>query len=196
MTRTKKTNVEKLDLKVARVAGKARKHPATRVVGTLSDVGDQPPLRTIAAMTMVAGALGRSPHLTGAGARMLVAHQLATMAKSVIKHAVDRTRPEVVLDGDRYESGKGHHDDPRFGSFPSGHTAGAVAVARALGRDYPPLATPAMALAAGIAVAQVPRGKHYVSDVIAGAVIGLAADAVVAAVVRWLTASPPASPRT
>lgn len=193
MTRTKKTKVEKLDLKVARVVGQARKHPAIKAIGTLSEVGDQPPLRTIAAMTMVAGALGRSPHLTGAGVRMLVAHQLATMVKSVIKHAVDRTRPEVVLDGDRYESGKGQHDNGRFGSFPSGHTAGAVAVARAIGRDYPAIAVPAMVFASGIAIAQLPRGKHYVSDIVAGAVIGLVADAGVEAAVKWATSPSPQS---
>ena len=195
MPRAHKTQVEKADLKVAQIAGKARKHPATKAVGALSEVGDQPPLRTIAAATMVAGALGRSSHLTAAGMRMLVAHQLATSAKSIVKRAVDRTRPEVVLDGDAYESGKGRHDQSRFNSFPSGHTAGAVAVARAVGRDYPPLAVPAMLLAAGIAIAQVLRGKHYVSDVIAGAAIGLAADAVVEAVARWATGSPQSSPR-
>lgn len=187
MARASKTRVEKADMSVARSAGKARHHPATKVVGTLSEVGDQPPLRAIAAATMVAGALGRSPHLTGAGVRMLAAHQLATMVKSAIKHAVDRTRPEVVLDGDNYQSGAGKHDGSRFNSFPSGHTAGAVAVARAIGRDYPPIAVPVMVLATGIAIAQVPRGKHYVSDVIAGAIIGVLADAAVEAVVKFAT---------
>ena len=61
--------------------------------------------------------------------------------------------------------------------FPSGHTAGAVAVARACARHYPPARAPAYAWAAGVAAAQVPRCAHYPSDVAGGALVGLAAEA-------------------
>ncbi len=183
------TKVEKTDIAVARATEPVRNHPLMRIAGDLSDVADQPPLRTIAGMTLVAGALGRSERLTGAGARMLVAHQLATSAKSLIKGAVDRTRPYVLLDEGRYERGKGEHEETSFNSFPSGHSAGAVAVARSIGRDYPALAAPALALGVGLSALQVPRGKHYVSDVVAGILIGLAADALVTAVLRKI--SPP-----
>ncbi|MFN2473021.1 MAG: phosphatase PAP2 family protein, partial [Sphingomicrobium sp.] len=81
----------------------------------------------------------------------------------------------------------GRHDSSPYNSFPSGHTAGAVAVARAIGRDYPGIRVPALALAAGIAAVQVPRGKHYVSDVLAGAFIGLAADVAVERFARGLS---------
>ena len=183
-TKAAKTSVEQGDIAVARATAPVRNHPLTRIAGDLSEVADQPPLRTIAGAVLVAGTLARSERLTVAGVRMLAAHYLATAAKSVVKRAVDRTRPEVMLEGGRYESGKGAHDSSPFNSFPSGHTAGAVAVARAVGRDYPAAALPALALAAGIAAVQVPRGKHYVSDVLAGALIGLAADAAVEAVMR------------
>ena len=177
--RAKPSRVEKADLKVARATDPVRNHSLTRIAGDLSDVADQPPLRAIGAATMVAGALARSQRLTLAGVRMLAAHQLATSVKSVIKHSIDRTRPERVLEGAAYESGKGDHDSSPWNSFPSGHTAGAVAVARAIGRDYPRAAVPALALSVAAAAIQVPRGKHYVSDVVAGAVIGLAADYLV-----------------
>ena len=184
--RRRPSRVEKADIKVARAAGPVRHHPLTRIAGDLSEVGDQPPLRAIAAATIAAGAVGRDRRLTLAGMRMLAAHQMATSIKSVIKQAVDRTRPEVVLDGGAYRSGKGRHEESRFNSFPSGHTAGAVAVARAVGRDYPGAALPALVVAGAVAAVQVPRGKHYVSDIVAGALIGLAAEAGLAALARRL----------
>lgn len=177
------TNIETRDLKVARATKPVRNHPAMRIVGDLSDVADQPPLRTIIGATLVAGALGRNRTLTEAGARMLVSHQLATSIKSAIKATVDRTRPYVVLEGGRYQSRKGSREESRFNSFPSGHSAGAVAVARAIGRNYPAAAVPALAVGVGLAAIQVPRGKHFVSDVVAGVLIGLAADAAVNALI-------------
>ncbi len=66
--------------------------------------------------------------------------------------------------------------------MPSGHSAGAVAVAGAIGDDYPRAQAPAALGAAAIAAAQPLSRHHYVSDVLAGAGIGLA----VAALARWL----------
>ena len=64
-------------------------------------------------------------------------------------------------------------------SFPSGHSAGAAAVARAFARDYPEHAAPAYAAAGALALAQIPRCAHYPTDVGAGLALGLAAEAVV-----------------
>lgn len=178
------TKIEKKDLKVARATKTVRNHPAMRIIGDLSDIADQPPLRAAIGATMVAGALGRNRKMTEAGARMLVTHQLATSIKSVIKATVDRTRPYVVMEGGRYERGKGEHDESKFNSFPSGHSAGAVAVARAIGREYPSAAVPALAVGIGLAAIQVPRGKHFVSDVVAGVLIGLVADVAVTAAIK------------
>ncbi len=187
--RAKHSRVEKADLEVARATAPVRNHPLTRIAGDLSDIADQPPLRAIGAATIVAGTLARSQRLTLTGMRMLAAHQLATSIKSVMKHSIDRTRPERVLEGTAYESGKSDHESSPWKSFPSGHTAGAVAVARAIGRDYPGAAVPSLALAVAAAVIQVPRGKHYVSDVVAGAVIGLAADYLVDRLARKIAVS-------
>ena len=186
----KKTKVERADIAVAHAIAPVRKHPAMKSLGQLSEVADQPPLLTIASLTLVAGALSRSQRLTGAGARMLVTHLLATGIKSAIKHAVVRTRPEVMLKDGKYQAGKGSRDEHDFNSFPSGHTAGAVAVARAIGRDYPGARRPALIAATALAAVQIPRGKHFVSDVVAGALIGLLADALVESALRRLPGIP------
>ena len=86
-----------------------------------------------------------------------------------------RTRPKVMIEEQTYECKAGESEGGLDTSFPSGHSAGAVAVATVMARDLPQTAVPALAIAAMIAGIQVPRGKHYPIDVAAGAVLGLAA---------------------
>lgn len=175
------SKAEKADIKAAKKAAKWREHRAVKVAGWVSEIADQPQLLSLCAATLAAGLARRDARLAVTGARMLAAAGVAILAKDAVKHWVDRTRPGVVVDGGTYErrtsDGSG---DGELGSFPSGHTAGALAVARALVRGYPGLAMPAYAAVGGIAAVQVPRCAHYPSDLGAGAVIGWLAEAVVA----------------
>jgi len=68
-------------------------------------------------------------------------------------------------------------------SFPSGHTITAFAVALSLGAFYPGLLPGLLFCAASIALSRILLGMHFLSDVVAGALIGsgLAYGAV------WLT---------
>ena len=101
---------------------------------------------------------------------MLASHLLATFIKGQVKQRVDRTRPFVIHEEGRYEVGtQAPRDEGKYNSFPSGHTAGAVAVAEALIREYPDTASPARLWAGAIALIQVPRCSHYPSDSAAGA---------------------------
>jgi membrane-associated phospholipid phosphatase len=59
-------------------------------------------------------------------------------------------------------------------TLPSGHAAGAVAVALALGSLDLVLAVPFMLLAAAILVATVVGRYHFVVDTVAGTVVALA----------------------
>jgi membrane-associated phospholipid phosphatase len=163
----------------------------------VSDLGDQPQLRTLAAAAIAAGlAAGRraewGPRLARAGVRMLIAHQLATMAKNFVKHRVDRTRPRS-----RRRPGKDHRIEPgrkrskEETSFPSGHAAGAAAVARAFAREFPEHRGAAAAAGGALALVQVPRCAHYPTDIAAGIAIGLCAEALVAAL--WPAPPPCAS---
>jgi membrane-associated phospholipid phosphatase len=154
--------------------------PAMAALGRFASLGDQPPMRVLCVAVIAAGLAGPDRRLARAGLRMLAAHTLATFAKDFIKERVDRTRPRS-----RGKPGKDHV--PRAGrdsskeetSFPSGHSAGAAAVARAFARDYPGLAVPAHAAGTALALAQIPRCAHYPTDVGAGLAIGIAAEAVV-----------------
>jgi len=152
--------------------------PAVKAVGWVSEIGDQPQLRLVSAVMVGAGLLGHR-RLLRAGIRMLLAHELATAIKSMIKHRVDRTRPRSAKSARHGEPRRGHSRAKEQSSFPSGHTAGAVAVAQAFSREFPEHRLAARSAAALIGVAQIPRCAHYPSDVGVGAAIGLAAHAVV-----------------
>lgn len=160
------------------VARELADHPVVKVAGWLSEVADQPPTVTINLATIAAGLALRDRRLARTGVRMLVAHGIATAAKAVIKHHVDRARPILFAGRDAHRPTPGDRDEGPHNSFPSGHTAGAVAVARAVARDYPRAARPAYAAAAGVAAIQIPRGTHFPIDVAAGAIIGWAAEAL------------------
>jgi undecaprenyl-diphosphatase len=59
-------------------------------------------------------------------------------------------------------------------SFPSGHTMTAFSIALVVSYFYQPLEGPMYFLAASIALSRVVLGMHYLSDVLAGAVLGSA----------------------
>lgn len=180
--------VEEIDIAVAQSAAKVQDRPLVKLLGQASEIADQPPLIAISLATLVVGLALRRPVVAVAGARMLAAHLLATGIKSQVKRAVDRTRPYVLAEEQRYVVRKAQEEDTRYNSFPSGHTAGAVAVAQAIARTHPPAAAPARLWAAAIAAIQIPRCAHYPSDVAAGAVVGIAADGVVRLAERGLQA--------
>jgi hypothetical protein len=174
--------VAKADHDVTHKAAKHRDAPLVKATGVLAELGDQPQMIATSVGTAVIGLVTRRPDLVRGGLRMLAAHLTATAMKTAIKHSVDRARPaKAIADGETtFEPGHSHDHD--LNSFPSGHTAGAVAVARAASRDIDGVATPAALVAGAIAAAQPANGSHYLSDLVVGAAVGLVAEALVSAV--------------
>src|SRR4051812_23674145 len=152
--------------------------PRIRALDLFSKLGDQPELRTISAALIAVGTFTRNDRLVRAGARMIIAHEAATFAKDMMKTEIDRTRPRSAKGRAQKKPKKGGHTAKEMTSFPSGHSAGAVAAARAFSREYPEYGAAALAGAGLIAASQVPRCAHYPTDVAAGLAIGLAAEAL------------------
>lgn len=167
-------------------AARHRDAAPVRFAGLLGEIADQPQLIAVSTATIAAGLVGRRPDLVRGGARMLAAHLLATAVKTAIKHRFDRARPSKALDDGhaRFERGESH--DHQLNSFPSGHTAGAVAVARAAAREIDGAALPAALGAGAVAAIQPAAGNHYLSDVIVGGAIGWLSEAVVDALLNQL----------
>ena len=171
--------VEQADIEVSRKAAEVRDTPVVRALGAFGTMGDQEPMIAFVGGLGIAGLIRRDRKLLRAAGRALAAHLLSTLAKTMVKRSVDRTRPRLLVEEGRYERGKGERNEGAYNSFPSGHTAGAVAVARALARDYPETAWIGTAAAGTIAAVQVPRCNHFASDTVAGALIGLTAETMV-----------------
>lgn len=173
------TALEEADVEIGLRLARHRDRPAVRAAGAASEIADQVPLATLCAAVAGLGLATGDRRLAAAGGRMLASFALATAAKSLAKRLVSRTRPNQVLAEGHYEVAPRGPEGGPWHSFPSGHTAGSVAVAAAFGRAYPGAVVPAFGAAAAIAAVQVPRGAHFPLDLAAGALIGLAAEAVV-----------------
>ena len=139
------------------------------------------------ALTVAAGALAVLARGRGFGARVdagLTQLALRAMflfdvaavsgiASQVLKHLFGRARPRL------YDTVGAFHFDvfaihATYASFPSGHAVTAFAMATAILFLSPRWGWPLLALAALVGVSRVAIGAHYVSDVLAGAALGVA----------------------
>jgi membrane-associated phospholipid phosphatase len=114
------------------------------------------------------GLLVAAVHKDGRGTLQLSEAYAATMAVVyILKPIVNRERPD----------GGGQ-------SFPSGHTASAFAGAAFLQRRYGwSCGLPAYAVATFVGYSRVEANRHWTSDVVAGAAIGIASNLVLTR--RW-----------
>jgi membrane-associated phospholipid phosphatase len=113
----------------------------------------------------------------------------AAFVNLVVKPLGRRRRPERPEEASTSERAVRM---PASRSFPSGHTAAAVAFASGVSREWPAAGAPLQVLAALVGYSRVHTGVHYPGDVVAGAVIG--------SMIGGLTARPdvpcaPAAPR-
>jgi membrane-associated phospholipid phosphatase len=177
--------ITRADAEIVRAAAPRGAIPK-KIIATVGKLGDQPELRTLSAIVIAGGVLRANRRLLRTGIRMLLAHELATLGKNLIKEQIDRTRPHSA-DSSRDRAVKpGRKTAKSETSFPSGHSAGATAVARAVGREYPEAQAPALAAATVVAALQVPRLNHYPTDVAAGMLLGVVSEAVASAVLPEL----------
>ena len=171
--------VFRFDKRVRQAMLPRRQSLPVKAVDWVSKIGDQAQMRLVASGVMLAGVVRRDAKMFGAGVRMLAAHELATSAKVWVKDRVVRTRPRNPAKHGAHKPRKGHDTRKERSSFPSGHAAGAAAVTSAFAAVYPAHAIAAEAAAGAVALGRIPACKHYPSDVVAGAVIGTVAAAVV-----------------
>lgn len=125
--------------------------PGAAIGGTLFQVGG-------AAASFAIGKATKNPELESVG-RDLIRAQIVTQGLTqAIKYAVGRTRP----------------DGSSQTSFPSGHSSTTFATATVLQRHYGwKVGVPAYAVAGYVATSRLAENKHYLSDVLFGAALGI-----------------------
>lgn len=133
-----------------------------------------------AALALVPGRPRRAA-IAGAGAIAVASATANLLGKRLVRRQrPDRESARVAVSR--------HVPMPDSASFPSGHTASAVAFAAAVGSVLPGAGVPLGALAGAVGYSRVHTGVHYPGDVAAGAVLGVASAAVSLVAVSWATA--------
>ena len=119
---------------------------------------------------VIAGVAYRRQRWFEYGIAMAIAGIAAGVFAQIVKFAVGRTRPELWL-------GAFHYVRASAASFPSGHTVAAFSIGGVLmiASRNTPLRLIAFLLACGVAAARVFAFRHWPSDVLASALIGLMA---------------------
>jgi len=120
---------------------------------------------TLGVLLLVWGGPQRFAAVTAAGSSAIAGIGVFKL----LKHLSHRPRPcqfephcwSKVLPPDRF-------------SFPSGHTMTAFSIALVVSYFYPGLEGPRFFLALSIAVSRIVLGMHFLSDVLAGMVLGVA----------------------
>ena len=111
-------------------------------------------------LTYGIGRMTHSTRVARVGAEVFRAQLVSQGTAQAIKFAAGRTRPD----------GSDDH------SFPSGHSASAFATATVLQKEFGWKAgIPAYAVAGWVAASRVQMKRHYLSDVLAGATVGILA---------------------
>ncbi len=96
------------------------------------------------------------------------------MGEGIIKHVVRRVRPSEILPEEEHIV-----DPPKHYSFPSGHSASSFSVvAVTFIRCSPWLFVPVLVLASLIAFSRMYLRVHYITDVVAGVILGLVCGAL------------------
>ncbi|MGY3200390.1 phosphatase PAP2 family protein [Streptomyces sp. TE5632] len=124
----------------------------------------------IAGALALGGSQQRRAALVGVGAIAVASASANLLGKRLVRRdRPDREAARVTVDR--------HVPMPTSASFPSGHTASAVAFATAVGTVLPAASGPLGALAGAVGYSRIHTGVHYPGDVAAGAVLGIASAA-------------------
>ena len=115
------------------------------------------------------GIISGNEEITRSGGRLATTLALAGVASTLAKLTLGRLRPSESLDSDDYVFFSGQD------AMPSGHTTIAFALATSLGDDIDRTWAKVglYAIAAGVGWSRVNDNRHWLSDVAAGAALGI-----------------------
>jgi len=134
------------------------------------------------AIGLIARARG---HIDGGRQGFLGGSAVATagLLDQVLKNLLCRARPSAAGSGAFFSAFPCFPAPYALASFPSGHATTAFALATVLSQWYPRWTVTWLALAAVVGWSRIALGSHFPSDVLGGAVLGVA---VVLGFFRWV----------
>ncbi|HUR93109.1 MAG TPA: phosphatase PAP2 family protein [Gemmatimonadales bacterium] len=158
-----------LDHPAQRFASHNSGNGADGAAGLVRHFGQPEVYGTVTVGLLAAGLVAHEPRLVRAGGRLATSLAVAGLTTQVGKYAFGRPRPEQSLDADGYIPFSGQV------SMPSGHTAMAFALATSLADDiHRPWATVGLyGMATAVGWSRVNDNRHWLSDVAAGALLGI-----------------------
>jgi membrane-associated phospholipid phosphatase len=141
------------------------------VAKVIRHVGQPEVYATVALGTVAAGLISGNSKITRAGARISSGIALGGAVATMIKLGLGRRRPFSAED--QYTFGPFSKADA---SFPSGHTMTAFALATGVSDEVHslPVTIGMYTLATGVGWSRMNDNKHWLTDVVAGAGIGIA----------------------
>ena len=159
-----------LDKPVQRYAQGNRGAGSDGVAGMARHFGQPEVYGTVTAGLLLTGLATHKPGVTRAGGRLAASLALAGLSGQAGKLLLGRPRPDHSLDADGYVPFSGQ------ASMPSGHTAMAFALATSLSDEiHSPWATVGLyGLATATGWSRINDNRHWLTDVGAGALLGIA----------------------
>lgn len=160
-----------VDEPVARFMQDRRSNGTNDVASVVRHMGNYPFYISAAAGTVAVGLVSGDSRITRAGGRLAAALALTGTLTRLGKFGAGRERPiPSGLDSDQY-----HPFSTGYTSLPSGHTSMAFALATSLSDEIErPWATVALYTGAGlVGWSRLNDNRHWLSDVAAGAMIGI-----------------------
>jgi membrane-associated phospholipid phosphatase len=176
-----------LDEPVQRFAQDNRTRTGNGLANTLRHFGQFEVYGTVTLGLLGTGVLSGNHEITRAGGRLAATLVVAGAAANAAKLTLGRYRPHEHYDSDSYVLFSGKE------AMPSGHTAMAFALATALADDIqrPWASVGLYTIATGVAWSRMNDDRHWLSDVAAGAALGIASAKIINGRWRLLNLRPP-----
>ena len=164
---------------VLRVEGPGWEHsPQKTLVGTVSRYGDWPELMLLGGIGFLCARVSRNQKWQRVFIIAMIASTIAGGVTNSLRLTTGRTRPRVSPAAKQGWYGVCHEGKwligcAEFNSFPSGHTATAVAFATVIILASPGWGLLAIIGAVGIACSRMLLGAHHLSDLVAATMIAI-----------------------
>lgn len=158
-----------LDSPVQRFAQHNSGTGADNVAAVVRHFGQPEVYGTVTAGLLATGLIADRPEVARVGGRLAVSLALAGVTTYMGKYTLGRPRPQQSLDSDAFAPFSGQV------AMPSGHSAAAFALATSLADDIDrPWATVGLyGMATAVAWSRVNDNLHWLSDITAGALVGI-----------------------